>query len=89
LEQRRDGDELGSGRGAIESTPERERSLAFYEAKPGESLIIETVSGPLVIRRMAADQFAVVLPPDMEVIAPSPRQTWLPARPDLKHLKTA
>jgi hypothetical protein len=59
--------------------------MIFFKRKLGESLVIETPSGDIIIRVLAGDELGIEVPQGITVIpASSPKPgNWLPSRPKL------
>jgi hypothetical protein len=55
--------------------------MLFLKRKPGESLVIQTPNGPIIIR-LDEEEIGIEVPPGIEVM-PDGRGagSWLPARP--------
>ena len=63
--------------------------MVFVTRKPGETLVLETPSGRIVIHVLGENQFGIDAPPGIrvaDVTKPQPPDSWLPARPRLVHV---
>jgi len=62
--------------------------MVFVTRKPGETLVLDTPSGKLVIQLLADNQLGIDAPAGFRVAGPSRPETpdgWLPPRPRLVH----
>ena len=58
--------------------------MVVLKRKPGESLVIDTPNGEIVIQVLPGDELGVEVPPGVKVAAASATARpgdWLPARP--------
>jgi hypothetical protein len=64
---------------------EQVKHMVFVTRKPGESLILETPGGKVVVQVLSDNQLGIDAPPDIRIVGPTKAEplNWLPARPKL------
>ena len=62
--------------------------MVFVTRKPGESLVLNTPSGEIVVQVLDGHQLAVDAPREVRIAEAHANQSvsWLPARPRLAHV---
>jgi sRNA-binding carbon storage regulator CsrA len=63
--------------------------MVYVTRKPGETLILDTPSGKLVIQVLGDNQLAIEAPAGVQVAGVTKAEqsvSWLPARPRLVHV---
>ena len=60
--------------------------MIFFKRKAGESLVIDTPNGEIVIQVLQGDELGIEVPPGSKVArkAGAADKSWLPARPSAR-----
>jgi len=59
--------------------------MVFVTRKPGESLVLETPGGKVVVQVLSDNQLGIEAPASVRIVGPTRQEpvNWLPARPKL------